>query len=120
MAVFCQRCGTELEDENSICQKCEANKIEDTEIVSNNNINDNSKNNLAIAGFILSILSILCCGAISIVSLILSIIGYNKVKDENNSAKGFAIAGMIISSIMIITSIVFYILVFGLALLEEF
>lgn len=62
------------------------------------NSNDKKTNTLAILGFIFSFL-------ISIVGLILSILGLNKSK-ETNSGRGLSIAGIIISSISIVMSII--------------
>lgn len=61
------------------------------------NRNEKKTNTLAILGFIFSFL-------FSLVGLILSILGLNKSK-ETNSGKGLSIAGIIISSISIIMSI---------------
>ncbi|MBR5387175.1 MAG: hypothetical protein IK142_06315 [Clostridiales bacterium] len=54
-------------------------------------------NGLCIAGFVVSLVSLLCCGLTSIIGLILSIIG---VATSKGRKKGLGIAGIIISSIM--------------------
>ncbi|MBP5493062.1 MAG: zinc-ribbon domain-containing protein [Clostridiales bacterium] len=54
----------------------------------------------AIAGFVLSLVSILCCGATGIIALILSIVGLIIALKGEKKGKGFAIAGIIISVIL--------------------
>lgn len=62
-------------------------------------------NGLAIAGFVVSLVSLLLLPGLGIVGLILSIIGLTKVK-VINSGKGLSIAGIIISAIAIVWFIV--------------
>lgn len=57
------------------------------------------KNNVAIVGFIFSILSILSLGVLSSVGLVLSIIAFFISKNYKKGLKGLALAGIIISSI---------------------
>ena len=63
--------------------------------VSSNEV-QNESNNVAVAGFILSLIGL------HIVGLILSIVGLKKSKEKNNKGKGLSIAGIVISSIGII------------------
>lgn len=67
------------------------------------NNESNSNNGLAITGFILSFF-------IPIAGLIVSIMGLKKSKELNNNGKGFAIAGIIISSIFLGLSLIFTLL----------
>ena len=62
------------------------------------NQNEKKTNTLAILGFVFSFF-------IAIVGLVLSILGLNKSK-ETGSGKGFSIAGIIISSVSIVISII--------------
>lgn len=117
MSKFCQKCGTELNDNDVFCSNCGNNSASEVNYSINNS--NSSTNGLALSGFILSIISIFCCGSFSFISLILSIIGLSNSKNENNSGKGFAIAGIVISSIMILFFIAFYILGFSASLIEE-
>ena len=59
-------------------------------------------NGLCIAGFVISLVSILCFGFSSIISLILSIVGYVGASKKNQKGKGFAVAGIVISIVMIV------------------
>ena len=53
---------------------------------------------MAIAGLVISIVSlILCCGSISLIGLIFSIIGMNKAKQNNDIGKGIAIGGLVVN-----------------------
>lgn len=63
--------------------------------VSSNEV-QNESNNVAVAGFILSLIGL------HIVGLILSIVGLKKSKEKNNKGKGLSIAGIVISSVGII------------------
>lgn len=63
--------------------------------VSSNEV-QNESNNVAVAGFILSLIGF------HIVGLILSIVGLKKSKEKNNKGKGLSIAGIVISSVGII------------------
>ena len=65
-----------------------------------------------LAGLITSIASLVCCcGTISIVSLILSIVGVMRVSKSGDSGKGMGIAGIIISVVSILLLIVIILLV---------
>ena len=120
--MFCQGCGNKLEENAKFCASC-GRKIEDekdektqTTSASNNMNNEVSNNNekpngFAIAGFVISLVSmILCCGTISWLSLIFSIIGVVNANKENDKGKGLAIAGIIISALSILILIILYIL----------
>ena len=71
----------------------------------NTNVVEKKSNGLAIAGFVVSLVSLLLLPALGIVGLILSIIGLTKVK-VINSGKGLSIAGIIISIVSILWFIV--------------
>lgn len=56
-------------------------------------------NGLCVAGFVVSLVSILCCGLTSIIGLILSIVGLILANKRGQGGKGMAIAGIIISAL---------------------
>lgn len=118
MNQHCPACGTKIEGDSKFCTTCgyslenqsNAQVNNNSNVNSNHDINNNfttyegvkanasSQNGMAIAGLVTSIVSlVLCCGSISLISLILSIIGMNKAKDLNGSGKGLALAGLIVS-----------------------
>lgn len=72
-------------------------------------------NTMALVGFVMSFFN--CT-----IGLILSIIGMNQIKKTGEPGKGFALAGIIISSISLVFTIIFVIvyfaLIFGLMLSE--
>ena len=55
---------------------------------------------LAVAGFVVSIVSIFCCGFTAVIGLILSIAGLVSASKKNKKGLGFAIAGLIISGLL--------------------
>ena len=59
-------------------------------------------NGLCIAGFVISLVSLLCAGFTAIVSLILSICGYVSASKKNQKGKGFAVAGIVISIVLVL------------------
>ncbi len=73
--------------------------------VSNDNI-QKSTNGLAIAGFVVSIVSLFInfWGIVGLIGTILSAVGLSKAKTKN-SEKGFAIAGLIIGIISVVYGI---------------
>ena len=132
MAKFCRECGKELEENSKFCNNCgtkiEEEKTEETN-TSNENTNESAASNagtnvtynqtyvtkksngMAIAGFVISLVSLLCCGYSSWLGLIFSIIGLVNANKNEGEGKGLAIAGIVISSILII--IIVLLTIFG-------
>ena len=128
MAKFCVHCGSNLEEGANVCPNCGAIVEEvqggavETVVVNEQprqNYNQQAapaqnspSNGLAIAGFIISLVSfILCCGTLSPISLILSIIGAANAGKANGKGKGMAIAGIIISVLTIIIALIVWFVV---------
>ena len=139
MKKFCKNCGQEVESGNYFCINCgeridtddssSNSKVESTNNTSNTTNNNNSSNvqynnnvqtnsgqkrtnGLAIAGFVVSLVSsICCCGSLNVISLVLSIVGLANAKDFNGDGKGLAIAGIIISSVVLVIYILLYLFV---------
>lgn len=63
---------------------------------------EKKKNIFALVGFILSLTSIITFGITSFIGLIFSLIGLILVKDYDNDKKGMSIAGVVISSVMLL------------------
>ena len=57
-------------------------------------------NGLCLAGFITSLVSVVLAGTTALISLILSIIGLSSAKKKNQGGRGLAIAGIIISAVL--------------------
>lgn len=109
MAKFCVNCGNALEENATICNSCgkviDENKGNTSAVQVNQTVINNrpKTNGMAIAGFVISLVSaILCCGSLSTISLIFSIIGLVQAKNCDGNGKGLSIAGIIISSIFVI------------------
>lgn len=103
--MFCTNCGKEIDDNAVVCPGCG---------VPTDNMKKSvapapaaapaQKNTMALVGFILSLLGF------NVIALILSIVGLTNCKkpEYNGDGKGFAIAGIIISSIYIVIIIILY------------
>ena len=121
---YCTECGKELEKDAKVCGNCGKRiKVDESvpaqemttqnatiNISQSNNTQAKQSNGLAIAGFVVSLVSmILCCGSFSWLGLIFSIIGLSESKKKNGAGKGLAIAGIVISSISLALLIIFWI-----------
>lgn len=118
MAKFCIFCGKEVEENDNVCGNCGKpinNNVQSTVIVKENSKSDG----LAIAGFVLSIVSFFCCGSTSVLGLIFSIIGLVNCNKNGKDGKGLAIAGIVINSIMFVVLIILYIFMFILGYSTE-
>ena len=100
MAKFCTNCGNELDDRAIMCPKCGVALTQTT-----NASNGSSSNGMAIAGFILSFF-------IPLLGLIFSFIGLKRSKEANNG-KGLSTAGIIISCITMVITIIMGIISFS-------
>ncbi len=96
---------TELSSENEFPK--EENDIVATVQSSPIQIEQKKSNALAIIGFVFSFF-----GAYSIFGLILSIVGLIKSKNLDGKGKGFSIAGIVISLLMIVTCLAVLLTVF--------
>ena len=67
------------------------------------------KNGFCTAGFVLSLLGIFLLGTTSLFGLIFSIVGLISSNKKNQSGKGKAVAGIVMSGLTIITAILVYI-----------
>lgn len=121
MTKKCPNCGKSIDNNAKFCVNCGSKQTKEAEIKEEKTTTVKSTNNvpvngLSITGFVLSLLSLLCCGLISPLGLIFSIIGIAKSEKEDSTGKGLAIAGIIISSIMLL---LFIIMLFALNTLGD-
>lgn len=93
--MFCTNCGKEINDNAVICPNCgvPTANLKQQSAPAPAPVSETT-NTLAIVGFVLSFFT-------GLVGLIVSILGYNKSKEPemNGSGRGFAIAGIAISSV---------------------
>ncbi len=97
--MFCKNCGQTIDNNADFCNHCGAavnKQVQQQE--------SNETNTIAIVGFVLSFF-------ITIAGLICSIIGLVKSNEYGGKGKGLAIAGIIISVVFMILSIVLYVTV---------
>lgn len=121
MAKFCSECGKELEENSTVCKNC-GKKVETVvpqTIVTQTVQAHNKTNGFAIAGFVISLVSLLCCGVTSWLGLIFSIIGLVNANKQNEEGKGLAIAGIVISAILLILLVALYALGIASSFMDE-
>ena len=116
-SIFCPNCGQKIESNITNVEPQQvnstvsspANNVGSSE-QSNNNVQKKDNNVIAIIGFVLAVISPLCCCGTSWLGLIFSIIGLIESKKKNGIGKSLAIAGIIISAILLVLLVVIYIL----------
>lgn len=115
MAKFCTNCGKELVEGANVCGYCGtfinngSNSNFNNNVNNMNNVNQNNNTDVGLIGFIISLIStFLCCGAFNTISLVLSIIGLVENKKNPNNNKALAIAGIVISSLGFLSTIIYY------------
>lgn len=123
MAKFCINCGKEIPEGANVCPSCGATyggQAAPTQTVVVNNVQPKQGNGLAVAGFVVSLVSsLLCCGSFNLISLILSIVGLSKAKSLGGTGKGLAIAGIIISAIGLILLFLLTVLGYATAFIDS-
>jgi cytochrome c biogenesis factor len=101
----CTSCGVELAENATSCPTCGAVVV--VSATPTAPIAEKQTNVMAIVGFIISLVSLFWNGYFicSILAIIFSAVGLNKVKTAN-SGKGLAIAGLVIGIVGIVLSFV--------------
>lgn len=110
--VKCSKCGKEISENAAFCPNCgesvENNKAKEVKV------KKKKTNGLALAGMIVGICSMLIdpVGLVAITGLVLSIVGMVQVKSNNQNGKGFALTGIILSSIEFVLKFIQILLMF--------
>lgn len=96
MAKFCENCGAELKENSEVCLEC--GKYVSKKGNDGNISSIDANNKLALAGFIVSMVSLLInfAGLVGLTGAILSGIGLAQVSKGDGKGKGLAIAGLIV------------------------
>lgn len=103
--MYCKNCGSNLDDRAVVCPNCGVpTGVQPPEQTT-------ESNTIATVGFILSFF-------VAIAGLICSIIGYRNASKLNGDGKGFALAGIIISSVSMVLAFIIYIV--AMAFLSEY
>ena len=98
---YCNNCGSVLSDNAILCNNCGRSCNASSRINNMKTKYNSGKNNTyAIVGFIFSLVGL------SIPGLALSCFGISKANECNGKGKGLAIAGMVISIVMCVLSMV--------------
>ena len=132
MGKFCTNCGAEVSEGFAFCEKCgtpvdgsvkaptPAQAPVQQAAPQYNQAAQPKRNGMALAGFILSLVNVFCClGGLNLFALIFSIIGLVKAKDYNGDRKGLALAGLIITILTMVISVVVYIILIATGTWEE-
>ena len=115
MAKTCSKCGESISNDSKFCKNCgEKQTIEGEIIEESTNKQKVPVNALSITGFVFAMVSLISCGLVSPLGLIFSIIGLAKGDPEDRTGKGLAIAGIIVSAIMLLLCILMLIVFKGL------
>lgn len=101
--MYCKNCGTQIDDNASVCIHCGA-AVKPMYEQPPQQVPVES-NTIATVGFILSFF-------VALVGLICSIIGLKRSKELNGNGRGLAIAGIVISSVEIFI-VVLLLILFG-------
>jgi len=99
---FCTNCSNEISEDAVVCPSC---GVKVGAPVYNVKVVKGTSNDLAIVGFVLALVGIFMC-FFSLAGLIVSIIAYKNCNDYVNPNKGFAIAGLIISIIVLLLGVI--------------
>ena len=143
MNNFCPSCGSKVTEDSQFCVNCGYNlgqvngskttneTVENINQEMNNQVFTNQPNNnisqpnngytngIGIAGFVVSLISwFCCCGSLSWLSLIFSIIGLKNAKNNNGAGHGLSMAGLVISIIGLVIILV-YLFLFFIAMMAE-
>ena len=105
---YCKYCGQQLYDTAAFCSRC--GKATDVQVQPVYSAPQKKNTNvICILGFIFSLL-----GGLTVVGLILSIVGYNQVKNTDaNTGKTLSKAGITVRTILIGLIVFIYIIVFA-------
>ena len=88
-----------------VIQQPQAVPVAQPVVINNYGTQQEKNDGCAVAGFVISLVSLLCCGFTAFISLILSIIGIVKSGKPGKKGKGLAVAGLIISIILILCNL---------------
>ncbi|MBQ2714378.1 MAG: DUF4190 domain-containing protein [Clostridia bacterium] len=115
--MYCKNCGNKLNDGDKFCVYCgsKTEVIENTQTAqSNTNTQIVNFNGLAIAGFILSIISFLLDAfcIISITGTTLSSVALYQIIKKQSAGRGLAIAGLILGVVSFVMNVRYLMIIF--------
>ena len=112
MGKFCAKCGSELSKDSSFCVNCGTSTKGEVNTTTTQSTSEGpTRNGMATAGFVLSFF-------VPLLGLIFSIIGLRRSGSMNGNGKGLSIAGLILSIIGIVSSVIIYILYYSVIMAE--
>lgn len=98
--MFCKYCGKEVDVNTAFCPHCGVSLNQPVNQTQNNNPIVRPTCDLAIVGLILAFV-------VPLAGLIVSILGLKKCTSESLEGKGYAVAGIIISSVEMAIAVVY-------------
>ena len=107
MGKFCANCGAELREGSDICLNCGKMINNSTTEVNTTTIVSTKTNGLAVAGFVVSLCSLLInfAGLVGATGAILSSVGLAQLKKKNEKGFGLALTGIIVGGFSVIYGI---------------
>ncbi len=97
--MYCKNCGNQIDDNAAVCIHCGCATENQQTLQPVQQTTGNESNTIAIVGFVFAFL-------FPLVGLICSIIGLKKSKELGGAQKGLAVAGIVISAIVMIIEII--------------
>lgn len=107
MGKFCANCGAELREGSDICLNCGKMINNSTTEVNTTTTVSTKTNGLAVAGFVVSLCSLLInfAGLVGATGAILSSVGLAQLKKKNEKGFGLALTGIIVGGFSVIYGI---------------
>ena len=102
MQMYCTKCGTQNPDDVQVCRSCGAKLIPSAIQAPGLTVKSSG---MAIAAFVLALLSIFTCALTAIPAIILGIVSLVRIEKSGGSltGRGFAIAGIVVPIVSVFT-----------------
>ncbi len=113
--MFCANCGKEIDEKAIICPNCGV-LVQKYKIIENNRSTVDDKNEVGTVGMVFSLVGILLLFIptvvfiVELIGLICGCVGISRAKELNGKGKGFSIAAVVVSSIILLAWLVLTIL----------
>ncbi len=113
--MFCANCGKEIDEKAVICPNCGV-LVQKYKILENKRSTVDDKNEVGIVGMVFSLVGILLLSiplvffVAELIGSICGCVGISRAKELNGKGKGFSIAAVVVSTIILLAGFAFTIL----------